>query len=85
MASQTVVLSQFAPLSVLPATPRKVALLGFGTVGSSVARILSSEIVPALELTHVFNRNVQRKRVSWVDPSVCWTEDVDAVLNSEAM
>lgn len=84
MASQTVVLSQPAPLSVVPAASRKVALLGFGTVGSSVARILSSGAVPGLELTHVFNRNAQRKRVSWVDSSVCWTEDVDAVVNGDA-
>ncbi|HET8826534.1 MAG TPA: homoserine dehydrogenase [Terriglobales bacterium] len=84
MASQTVVLSQPAPLSVAPAASRKIALLGFGTVGSSVARILSSGAVPGLELTHVFNRNVLRKRVPWVDSSVCWTEDADAALNSEA-
>src|SRR5690349_9174063 len=84
MASQTLVFSQAAPLSVVPAASRKVALLGFGTVGSSVARILSSGAVPGLELTHVFNRNVQRKRVSWVDLSVCWTEDIDAVLDGEA-
>lgn len=83
MASQTVVLSQSAPLSVAPAASRKVALLGFGTVGSSVARILSSGNVPGLELTHVFNRNVQRKRVSWVDSSVCWTDNVDAVVKGD--
>src|SRR5690348_1404672 len=84
MASQSVVLSQPALLSVAPAASRKVALLGFGTVGSSVARILSSGNVPGLELTHVFNRNVQRKRIGWVDSSVCWTENVDAVLYSDA-
>src|SRR5690349_4814024 len=84
MASQTVLLSQPAPLSVASSAPRKVALLGFGTVGRSVARILSSENVPGLELTHVFNRNVNRKRVSWVDSSVCWTEHIGAVLSSDA-
>ena len=84
MASQTVVLSQPSPLSVRPVASCKVALLGFGTVGSSVARILSSGAIPGLELAHVFNRNVRRKRVSWVDSSVCWTEDVDAVLNGDA-
>lgn len=84
MASQTVSFTQATPLSVVPAASRKVALLGFGTVGSSVARILSSGEFPGLELTHVFNRNVDRKRVSWVGSSVCWTEHVDSVLSSDA-
>ena len=40
----------------------KVALLGFGTVGSSVARVLAASKFPGVELTHIFNRNVERKR-----------------------
>ncbi len=65
--------------------PLKVALLGFGTVGSAVARILSDEPerLP-LRLTHVFNRNIERKRVQWTDPGVVWTSDVDEVLASDA-
>ena len=42
----------------------KVALLGFGTVGSSVARVLAASKLPGIELTHIFNRNVERKRSS---------------------
>src|SRR5262245_50835525 len=61
----------------------KVALLGFGTVGQSVARILCSGEVPDVTLTHVFNRNVGRKRVDWVPPSVCWTESADDILKSD--
>jgi homoserine dehydrogenase len=60
-----------------------VALLGFGTVGQSVARILSSGEVPHVRLTHVFNRNVSRKRVDWVPSSVCWTESPDEILASD--
>ena len=47
----------------LPKTgrPVKVALLGFGTVGSSVARVLAASKLPGVELTHIFNRNVERK------------------------
>jgi homoserine dehydrogenase len=60
-----------------------VALLGFGTVGQSVARILCSGEVPHVELTHVFNRNVAKKRVDWVPASVCWTESADDVLKSD--
>jgi homoserine dehydrogenase len=42
----------------------KIALLGFGTVGSSVARVLAAAKLPGLGLTHIFNRNVARKRAS---------------------
>src|SRR6266436_3770504 len=42
----------------------KVAVLGFGTVGSSVARVLAASKFPGVELTHIFNRNVERKRSS---------------------
>ena len=46
----------------------KVALLGFGTVGASVARILVErpELAGRLQLTHVFNRDVARKRAAWM-------------------
>jgi homoserine dehydrogenase len=63
-------------------SPLKVALLGFGTVGASVARILVErpELANRLTLTHVFNRDVSRKRADWVPPSVVWTENFDEVL-----
>jgi homoserine dehydrogenase len=60
----------------------RIALFGFGTVGSSVARILAETRPLGLELTHVYNRNVARKRVDWLPASVVWTEDADAVLAS---
>ncbi len=64
---------------------KKVAILGFGTVGSSVARILlEGPGASELELTHVFNRSVARKRAAWVRDTVVWTEDVDEVLRSDA-
>ena len=62
----------------------RVALLGFGTVGQSVARILCSGEVPNVRLTHIFNRNITSKRVDWVPSSVCWTESADEVLQSDA-
>jgi homoserine dehydrogenase len=63
--------------------PLRIALFGFGTVGSSVARILVESRPKGLELTHVFNRNVARKRVDWTPASVVWSEDADAVLASD--
>jgi homoserine dehydrogenase len=64
--------------------PLRVAIFGFGTVGSSVARILVDLKPAGLELTHIFNRRVERKRVDWTGPDLVWTDNVDAVLNSDA-
>jgi homoserine dehydrogenase len=61
-----------------------VALIGFGTVGSSVARILCERSNTHLRLTHVLNRNVARKKVDWLPSSVRWTENIDEVLSSDA-
>ena len=58
--------------------PLRIALFGFGTVGSSVARILVESKPQGLELSHVFNRDVARKRVDWTPASVEWSEDADA-------
>lgn len=64
--------------------PLRIALFGFGTVGSSVARILVESKPQELKLTHIFNRNVARKRVDWVPEGVVWSDDADAVLGSDA-
>ena len=53
----------------------RVALLGFGTVGRSVARILTEQPPAGVRLTHVFNRNVARKRVDCLGP-----DDVEQVF-----
>jgi homoserine dehydrogenase len=63
--------------------PLRIAIFGFGTVGSSVARILAESRPEGLELTHVFNRGVARKRVDWTGVAVEWTEDYEAVLQSD--
>ena len=64
--------------------PLRIALFGFGTVGSSVARILAESKPRELELTHIFNRGVARKRVDWAPKNVAWSEDAEAVLASDA-
>jgi homoserine dehydrogenase len=65
----------------------KVALLGFGTVGKSVAKLLAASKFPGVELTHIFNRDVARKSMSAeakaVPSSVIWTEDIDVILRSD--
>ena len=64
--------------------PLRVALLGFGTVGASVARVLVErpELAERVQLACVFNRSVARKRADWVPSSVVWTEDIDQLFAS---
>jgi homoserine dehydrogenase len=61
----------------------KVAVLGFGTVGSSVARILTEHPPAGLRLAQIYNRNVQRKKADWIAPDVRWTENIDDVFHSD--
>jgi homoserine dehydrogenase len=68
---------------VAPLT-QSVAILGFGTVGRSVAEILSYSPDSRLRLTHVFNRDVDRKRASWTDDEILWTDNIDDILDSDA-
>ena len=70
---------------------RRAALVGFGTVGRAVARILGerNNADGLLRLTHICNRNIERKKQPWVAerwiPSdVIWTEDFHSVLHSDA-
>ena len=64
--------------------PTRVALLGFGTVGSAVARVLAAQQFDGIELTHIVNRNVARKRSSeaalHVPSSAQWHDDPQVVL-----
>ena len=72
----------------------KVALVGFGTVGSSVARILIDREGKdrgkidggrsSLLLTHIYNRGIARKKVDWLPSEVVWTENIDDILSSDA-
>src|ERR1700686_5411653 len=61
----------------------RVALLGFGTVGRAVAKILSENGDRSLRLTHICNRNVERKKQSWLATDMIWTDDVESVLKSD--
>jgi homoserine dehydrogenase len=61
----------------------RVALVGFGTVGRAVAKILSENSNRSLRLTHICNRNVEKKKQPWVASDVIWTDDVESVLKSD--
>ena len=60
--------------------PVSVALVGFGTVGRSVARILASS-PSRLRLTHIVNRDVQRKRVDWLPGRIRWSDNFEDALD----
>lgn len=62
--------------------PHTVAIAGFGTVGYAVARVLTSGSHPTFRLTHILNRQIERKKVDWVPSSVRWTDSYDEVLGS---
>lgn len=63
----------------------RIAIAGFGTVGSAVARLLHSRRDDhPLRLTHVCNRNVARKQANWPGHDVVWTEDLQQMLDSDA-
>jgi homoserine dehydrogenase len=69
-----------------PETARilKVALIGFGTVGRSVAKILCTEPAGPLRLVSVCNRNVQSKKTDALPEQIRWTDSFDEVLASDA-
>jgi homoserine dehydrogenase len=80
----TTTLAQFESAEYAVGKCCKIALLGFGTVGSSVVRLLGSRSAEGrLRLTHVYNREVARKRVDWTPSDVTWTEDINQVLSSD--
>ncbi|HEY0785962.1 MAG TPA: homoserine dehydrogenase, partial [Acidobacteriaceae bacterium] len=71
------------PDSAAAKLPVKVGILGFGTVGRSVARMLCDRAAGEVELTHIFNRGIDRKRVDWTPPRLRWTDEMADVLGSD--
>jgi homoserine dehydrogenase len=76
--------SEFAAGDSRIQRPLRIALFGFGTVASSVARILVESRPEGLELTYVYVRSVAKRRADWVPSSVTWSESADEVLASDA-
>jgi homoserine dehydrogenase len=61
----------------------RIALLGFGTVGSAVARRLTSGSNDFL-LSHILDRRAPVKRDAVTVPGVVWTTRIEDVLESDA-
>ncbi len=64
-------------------TKLKIGLIGFGTVGRSVAKILSGDPNSPLLLTHICNRNIAKKKISGLPSNIRWTDSADEVLSSD--
>jgi homoserine dehydrogenase len=62
----------------------RIALVGFGTVGRSVAKIIAQDSGGPLVLTHIFNRGIKKKKTSSLPGGIRWTENIDDVLSSDA-
>jgi homoserine dehydrogenase len=61
----------------------RIGLLGFGTVGSAVARRLTRiDPLHNLALTHIFDRRAALKKRRFEHP-VCWTDRIDDLLTSD--
>jgi len=79
------------PKKQQPSSACRVALIGFGTVGRAVAKILCETGDGSLQLTYICNRNVEKKKRTWlanaapnnIPNDVLWTDDVQSVLNSD--
>jgi homoserine dehydrogenase len=63
----------------------RVALLGFGTVGSAVARRLVAPVPGKPVLTHIFDRRAAEKRADFSPNGapVVWTDAVETILHSD--
>lgn len=61
----------------------KVGLIGFGTVGRSVAKILCENRDGPLRLTHIYNRNIKNKKTDSLPADIVWTESINTLLRSD--
>jgi len=81
------VLNSFQTSGNSPGAARcRVGILGFGTVGSAIARRLTSpHSIPALELTHICDRRAREKRARQPEAvsRLVWTDRVDDLLSSD--
>ncbi len=71
------------PAAFVPPAPSvRVGLVGYGTVGSAVARRLLRESVSGLHLTHIVDRRAEQKRRT-LDADVRWSSNFDDLLTSD--
>lgn len=62
----------------------KIALVGMGTVGGSVAKILCQSAGGPLQLTHILDRDLAKRKTSWVPKRIRWANSFNEVVSSDA-
>jgi homoserine dehydrogenase len=81
------VLNSFQTSGNSPGAPRcRVGLLGFGTVGSALARRLTGpDSIPLLELTHICDRRARDKRARQAQAlsRLQWTDRFEDLITSD--
>ena len=64
-----------------------IGLVGFGTVGRSVAKKSSRRMLNStsglLLLTYICNRNIEKKKIAGLPAHIRWTSKIDDVLSSD--
>ena len=81
--------SQLEPVELHAAIKNPVAerltvgLIGFGTVGRSVAKILAGNPDGPLSLNYICSRNIANKKTDGLPSFIRWTESADEVLASD--
>ncbi len=80
-------LNSFQTSGTSPGTRCRVGILGFGTVGTAIARRLTGpDPVPSLELTHICDRRAHEKRARASEAlasALTWTDRLDDLLTSD--
>ena len=61
----------------------RIALVGMGTVGGSVAKLLCRSAAGPLHLTHILERDVTKRKAAWIPKQMRWAENFDEVLSSD--
>ncbi len=89
MREDSLSVNSFQTSGSSPTDRCRIGLLGFGTVGSAVARRLAAgSAAGSLELTHIFDRRAAEKRDAFMPashshPAIVWTSRIEDLLTSD--
>jgi homoserine dehydrogenase len=80
-------MSPFDSFQTSGSSPTRVAVLGFGTVGSAVARRLAAQGVAGLQLTHILDRRASLKQRTFTpsgSTDILWTDRFEDIVFGDA-
>ena len=61
----------------------KIALVGMGTVGTSVAKLLCQNTDGRLKLTHILDRDPAKRKTRWIPKTMRWPGSFEEVLAAD--